>query len=148
MGLEDAPAPRSVESQPSIKSEPARDNFQEYRAPEKNIPHPQDQRQTIEESRIIEVNANYALHSDKKGDTEKGFQQIADTLKHMTPDERTRTLKQLDEFGKNLHDSGKREAGRNCLPDVIINKDADGNPTDITFKSLSDDKAYGKILQV
>ncbi len=153
MGLnvsEATPPPRTVESQPIGKSAAGvGDSLQQYRSPEKDaFPHPKNVEQSVWESRSIELNANAALHSKSGEDTAKGFQKIAETLKQMSPAERALMIKQLDTIGKAIDDTGKREPGVSSLPDVTIGRDARGKPTDITFKSISDDDAYGKSYKI
>lgn len=112
------------------------------------FPHPKTTEQAVWESRSIEMNANAALHSNDAKAAAAEFQRITDTLKGMTPSERALMFKQLQTIGDAIQDSGQREPNRHGLPDVIINRDEKGDVKDITFKSVSDDDAYGKSFKI
>jgi len=115
-----------------------------------SISHPKTVTENLMEEGNILRQADKALHSAKPSDQQAAVAKLSDELNAMTPVERMHVGKGLSSLGESLKDSdtAKPKEGLSSVPLPKLTFDQNGDIKSFSFKSVSDDKDFGKTVDI
>jgi len=115
-----------------------------------SISHPKTPSQNLMEEANILRQADNALHSGKPSEQQAAVAKLSDELNAMTPVERMHVGQGLSSLGESLKDSdtAKPKEGLSSVPLPKLAFDQNGDIKNLSFKSVSDDKDFGKTVDV